>query len=517
MKRTDISKVISTQLNYNKKTFGEDLLDEFDNLEDRDLVEAFHNGAYPVGTRKNIFDLIIKRNLDLAREQITNLCRIYEFSGSKDTKSFIYFLLDYGTLDIFMKIECAHTLRQNDINDGNLYYFKILKEYRSIPYDIRPSITIYIDILRYVLIIELNTNIKENIIWTIKDSMLSSEYIYKTLISIQRDTDRKVHKTSLEYFYQQFFNLIKEPKYKILSGQYLLQNNINTNLVESELLNICNNNDVEYNTRADSADTLVRLGSNKIVILAKKIIKELGKDKKNLSTVYTNMQNVHDENIDESVKKFLLELGSVKLEQKGPNKQDLKYEDVLEVFNEYLKSVSNINIDQVNSSLLRIKLDQIVYPGSQLLSTIFIKIYTMIQKHEMKELLMQRLVDELIDMDSTCSSGHCSRLVNVFSGIDGFNMNIGFAKQIQGNIMGRIKKAINEIQDEKIQEKVMEEMIQEVPLESKPNFNKFFNQIMVSIHDELYKEYVDGKYLDKDTFENLFRGGMAFFDTGVNV
>ena len=54
-------------------------------------------------------------------------------------------------------------------------------------------------------------------------------------------------------------------------------------------------------------------------------------------------------------------------------------------------------------------------------------------------------------------------------------------------------------------------------LKPRHNFNKFFKENIDTIHSELYKEFVGGKYLEKDQFEDLFRGGVVFFETGENV
>ena len=505
MKRTDISSLLSERVSNVLE-----LPKEYKSLENLELVNHFIDGLYSVGNRKLLFEEIKKRDIDLAREQITNLCRLYEFSGSKETKSFIIFLLDYAPLDIYMKIECVNTLQQNNDQETTEYYFKILKEFREMGKS-RPSVTLFVDILRWNCKLSLNNNLEINIKWLFNETNLSSEYLYKTITTIQKDTERKAHKTVLNYLFTTFFEWTKESRYKILCSQYLLTNKIKTEQVESSLLNICNDEKEEYNVKADSADTLLKLGTDKTIKSAKKIIKELGKNQKSLNTVYNNLQNAHDEDIEESVKNFLLDIAGVK---ENPN---LNYDKICEDLNKYCKDNSIQKIDDVNSSLLRIKLDQIIYPGSQTLIGIFNKIYSIIIKHQSKELLLQRLIEELIDMTATCSSGHCNRLVNTFSGVDGFNLNIGFSKQIQSNIAARINKAINELENKEFQEKVLEEMIATDENDDRKNFLQFLKTIITNIHQELYKEFVDAKYIDADTFENYFRGGISHFETGKNI
>jgi hypothetical protein len=505
MKRTDISSLLSERV-----SVVLELPKNYKSLENLEVINHFTNGLYSVGNRKLLFEEIKNRDIDLAREQITNLCRLYEFSGSKDTKSFIIFLLDHAPLDIYMKIECVNTLQQNNDQETTEYYFKILKEFREMGNN-RPSITLFVDILRWTCKNQLNNNLETNIKWLFNETNLTSEYIFKTIITIQKDTERKAHKSVLHFLFTTFFNWTKESRYKILSSQYLLSNKINIDDTENALLKICNDEKEEYNVRADSADTLLKIGTDKSVKLAKEIIQNLGKVQKSINTIYTNLQNAHDEDIEESVRNFLLDIAGVKEDT------NLNFDKITEELNKYCKENSIKNIDELNSSMLRIKLDQLLYPGSQTLIGIFNKIYSIIIKHANKDLLIQRLVEELIDMSSTCSSGHCNRLVNTFSGIDGFNINIGFSKQIQSNIAARLNKAIREIENKEFQEKVLEEMIATDENDERKNFLQFFKTIITNIYQELYKEFVDAKYLEADVFENYFRGGISHFETGKNI
>jgi len=343
----------------------------------------------------------------------------------------------------------------------------------------------------------------------------SHEYIYKSINSLQKCEDPKIHKTCLDYFYVNFFQMANI-QYKIMASQYLLRNHINTNQTEEALISISSDTSLEHHLRADSADVLIRLGSEEARKTARNIISILGKNVQGISTVYNNLENVHNEQIEKHVSDFLLELGSVKIDQKDPKNSYDKI--VSSIVGSVQGTKYEIDLDKINGSLLRIKLDQIIYPGSQLLTTIFIKLYNIIQGKEptIKSLLIDRLLEELIDMDKTCSSGHCSRLVNTFSGIDGFSLKIGFEEQIHGNILGRLRKRINDIEDEKYRDQVLDEMTQPEEV-SRPNFGKFYKDNIDSLHKELYEEFVTGQYLDQDSFETYFRSGTTYFETGSKI
>ena len=418
------------------------------------------------------------------------------------------------------------------------YFYNLLKKFMNLPDDKRPSISLFIDILKYLTSEYSEKTFNERFPpcvayflsytnsasggmsnTTSASGGLPDEYIYKSILGMQKDEIRKSHKSYIDYFYTQFFKVIKDPKYTILTGQYIL-NNIDQPLiiqeVEQRLLDIAQNEAMEYNIRADSADTLLKAGKGKLRYRCIEIINELGKSLDKVQTLYTNRQNAHDANIEESVKTFLLSLGGIKTGKitDSGNERFLKYDDIVQLLLDKCRNSINYSkgISQVQGSLVRIKIDQLIYPGSQTLSTIFLKIYELITSHEYKDLLLDRLIEELIDMDSTCSSGHCNRLVNVFSGIDGFSINIGFSKQIYANILARIQALIKEEKDEVYIGRLLDEMsIKET--ENRPAFNKFYNTHIMDIYNEMFKEFVPA-YLSSDDFELYFREGISHFEIG---
>ena len=128
---------------------------------------------------------------------------------------------------------------------------------------------------------------------------------------------------------------------------------------------------------------------------------------------------------------------------------------------------------------------------------------------------MQRLIDELIDMADTCSTGHANRLVNTFSGVgmNGLFLRIPWKDQIESNIAGRltakarvaidtdartefVKKDIVpsaeelSIIDENFREKVLNEMMNR-EVENRLNWNRFLRDVMGSLREEMRKEFVE--------------------------
>lgn len=330
--------------------------------------------------------------------------------------------------------------------------------------------------------------------------------------------------------------------FKILASQYLLMNYDPNSLtpIESEnlrepaphniyceLLNICNNNELDYNLRADSADLLVRYGTTNIKNIARDIIILLGKDNYKFKTIYNNKQNVHNIQIDNSIKIYLDTLNNI-------NIQNLNIDDI----NNYLLTLKNYTqpeINAINGSILRIKIDNCKYNNLSLLN-IFYKIYSKVINYNepQKSTLLFRINEELIDMFNTCSSGHVSRLVNVLSGFED-TIKISFYDQIKSNLFARLYKRIQDIplntnykiikitdaNNNYITQKIKMEMheveeyqnniLSEFTTINKSNLLKFLNDNILDIHKELYMEFVP-VYLNDDTFTEYMRKAIMEFE-----
>ena len=94
--------------------------------------------------------------------------------------------------------------------------------------------------------------------------------------------------------------------FKVLAGQYILQKfERNRNEVENILFSIAKNETLDYDRRADAADVLLQLGSQEMKNNGRKLIIELGDVEGRVKTVFDNAQNVHIEEVEESVAEVL--------------------------------------------------------------------------------------------------------------------------------------------------------------------------------------------------------------------
>lgn len=514
-----------------------------------DLMDAFCDGTKSFGQRKLYFEEMRRRDNDIGREAISGLCKSFQESGSKDLRSFICFLFDYGKLDLFQKFECAMVLDYSKHESAKDCFLSILKDFINIPYESRPSLALFIDVLKYLIVSSVEDRVKGFIEWFMKDSKAPIQFIYKTITSIHRESIdnsqvgelpiRKASKEYIDYLYLSFFRIPPDARHCVLSAQYLLNNGLAIDKVEEVLLEIANDRTLEHITRADAADVLLKVGSERVRANAGRVITELGRDMSALPTISSNRENVHL--VDESVKEFLLVLGSFPLVtvQKDGVEKSREFDDVVRIIHNI--PLYEPNKEKIDSSLLRIRLDQLIYPGSQLLSGIFLRIFQCIEKHPDCGLLMQRLIEELIDMADTCSTGHANRLVNIFSGVgmNGLFLRIPWKDQIESNIAGRltakakiaidnearadfakknITPSIEELKtiDDTFRDNVLCEMMNE-KIENRVNWNRFLREVMSSLREEMSKEFVGEGHITAQEFDLFFREGMIFYETGQRV
>ena len=244
--------------------------------------------------------------------------------------------------------------------------------------------------------------------------------------------------------------------FKVLAGQYLLQKFTLTLIqredVEYILFNIAIDTELDYDRRADAADVLLQLGSPAMKSNGRNIIIQLGGVEGIVRTVFDNAQNVHNEEVEESVAEVLEFFAMMPL--KMINKQVIEFEYVKEQVEDMLKKLKE-NMDEgkfktrekkIQVALSRINLDRALYSKyNSTLSNILIKVWIYLTGHEYEEEMRKRLLEELEEMSGTCSSGFASRLINVISGFGEFNIRISWEDQITANFSGRLNAAARKI------------------------------------------------------------------------
>ena len=307
--------------------------------------------------------------------------------------------------------------------------------------------------------------------------------------------------------------------------------------------------------RSDAADVLLNLSPTKnIQKQAKDIISQLGEINGNVKTIFDNAQNVHNVSIENSVNlviEFLSEFPTLKINNtlityKIIKQEILNNEDVIN---------GKYNLNLIKKSLDRILLDRRLYTKYNIsLKNILIKLWSYITSNESRDNMIKRLLEELEEMSGTCSSGFASRLVNVISGYDNFNITISWEDQVISNVCARLNYRVKNIlnsdsiyfnenkslelvnfmlklnpenkminveeylkqeRDTKIfncrkefADNVVMEMLEDSDdYLNKKSFSKFLTDHMIIIKNELYSEFKE--HLSSDDFELYFRKGFS--------
>ena len=132
-------------------------------------------------------------------------------------------------------------------------------------------------------------------------------------------------------------------------------------------------------------------------------------DVKDSKTVYDDSQNVHDARVNESVltaSHRLIELFS---------ETDFDRKEILET----LQDIDQSCTDVVNDVIDRIEIDTARFSHGDdrfSLYNVFSNLWVFITRHKQQDELKTRLLEELNEMHSYCSTGHLSRLINVIQG-----------------------------------------------------------------------------------------------------
>lgn len=350
-----------------------------------------------------------------------------------------------------------------------------------------------------------------------------------TILNKEKLNVRQDEPLLLELQSTYFRNKCNDVRRRILSGQHILQLKITPDEIKKEvgdeLLDIAKNYIDEtkpimeiYNIRADAADTISRLGALDQIEAAREIIRELGEIYseedgapsllaiKGSRTYVSDAQNIHNAEINKSVNKFILSLVE---EYKGENIK--KFNDIQEEVKKLIDSkTSNDPVKKMKAfgSLSRISIDTATFTEKYVTSSeVFSYLWRKINAIEepKKSELQTRFVEELIDMNATCSTGHAGRLINIFSGFDcGMDILISFKEQLKANIAARLQSLIKILDDCDIKEKIILGMMEGADPEDRKIFIQFISNNSPSVRDELFKEFVDAGYMAGKEFDDIF-------------
>jgi uncharacterized protein (UPF0147 family) len=338
-----------------------------------------------------------------------------------------------------------------------------------------------------------------------------------------------------------FFNdKFNDIRFRILSGQHLLQlpNNITTQNIKEDIITlffeIANDTTSTENVRADAADVILRLGSQPDKIKARNLIHNLGflndgSKRKTIvpETIYSNSQNIHDETIDKSVQIYLEKLFDIDCGISIKSFQDVEIEissclrRIFPVSAETITDVSDggivtiLNSEEINrkrndayNALSRISVDTATFTSHNITTAeVLIKVWLRIHSGEFDKttinLLEEMVVDELVNMSDTCSSGYAGRFVNVFSIVDE-SLKISWFDQIKANVHGRMSYAMrNCVEDVSLQESIAFGIMENAEEKDRAIYLQFVSDNLKIIYKNLYEEFVVVGHVKSDEFDNF--------------
>jgi hypothetical protein len=212
------------------------------------------------------------------------------------------------------------------------------------------------------------------------------------------------------------------------------------------------------------------------------------------NTVYTDTQNVHNNMINESV------INISKKIHDNPSIISRLINIELEIQENYKDY--EVNKEKILSSLERINNDSAVFKDGITINEIFNKITNYISNSSYRKELIQRLAEELVDMNGLCSTGHLSRLINVIQGFPDTPEDLKIKINPKDEIYASIQSYLNsEIQKSENSEQLLDYMVDENQ-ENKNKYLKFIIDKMKIKKVLLEKEYFN--IIDKPTLcENI--------------
>jgi hypothetical protein len=498
LKKTLIEELENLKINDNESTQNTQIIDQ------TKLPEIITDLSINLETRIKALDMYYSKvGQEEVIELINRIAMMYQFSGVKSLQEYLIEVCKKSRISSFLKIVVCRALCYFNLKKDT--GFEILNSVLKDGLDRTVATPCKIDSIKLLILCEKYKKETVDYFKTVLDDVtIECEYRYKTILSIEK---MKLEQTLKDFFLSNLFfiflfNRSNMTTYRILAGQYLLQKKLleNTEEIESVLLGFANDNELDYNLRADSADVLLLLGTDGNKIIAREIILMLGRleGQSDGKSIFHDAQNVH--RVDESVLEGLEFLTTIDI-------KDVTFEDILIDFEEYLTITENVKI-----SINRIQMDRALYSHYNLsLSLITTRLWVYIKSHEYFEGIVKRLEQELEDMAGKCSSGYAGRLINVMSGFGDFSLRISWRDSITSKFTSKLNEKIMLLEDEEMREKIMEEMlVRNSNFGSRPNILRFYRENMFSIRDVIWDEHKND--MTETDFDLYFRNAIQSYE-----
>ena len=320
---------------------------------------------------------------------------------------------------------------------------------------------------------------------------------------------------SLPLFLDFFYNPVYNIHYKILAAQFIIQTSYSEGengakfLQDIYKLAYSEGDHITQGMRGDCGDFLIQWSDNeKYVDMGHKIIDEIKFSNVPiaLQNIYTNTENVHDANIRQDINNFII----TRLSPNADNLSPYTKEHTLKEISEHIYKIKNENaLYKALDSFDRVKTDITKFSKEKVLSVdVLCYIWNYIrqdnQDKSKKKALLNRFMQELVEMADTCTSGHVGRLINVIEG----SINITFSQQIVANTQGRINSRLKKLEDETLQEDLVMALMESSEKALKIKLNDWIVTFKDELYTELYEEFVDPGFVAEEEFNISFKVGL---------
>ena len=239
-------------------------------------------------------------------------------------------------------------------------------------------------------------------------------------------------------------------------------------------------------------------------------------DHRLIDNVYEDKQNAHRLKLDDRGMQFLIDMYN-KHAKNIPQEDDEMQHFINGIVDRLCCEQGDIldkdDIDAVNLSKVRICRDfatfiltgtggdEVKLTPSQLVATIFLE---MDSDKENGDTIKQRIIEEMIDMASTCATGHFGRFCNVFSGL-GLSFKVTFEEEIFAATNGRFLAKLNKIDLIKKQD-----VYKEIGSKAlSPDTKEIIMEILDEVGNELRDEYITQNLLNKESFDLIYARAVS--------
>ncbi len=284
-------------------------------------------------------------------------------------------------------------------------------------------------------------------------------------------------------------------------------------IAENKLLEICKNQNLSVNIRADASDMLLSYGSSENKEEAKIILDSLSFDNHTIKTIYNNKENVHTSTINKTA------INTITIIIEDVNKM-FQREDIWILTENILQNLiekypPNFKplIDNATKAYNRIMyLDNALYTAYNFnLKNIMNYVWTFINnsnKVSNKVELEKRLIEEMREMNNTCSSGYLTRFANIFSGfLENGGVFIGWDEQILSIFYGKVNLAITSSLNKDL---ILENLIETENENDKQEFQKLLRTILPDIIESIKIEFKD--HISESDIDLYIRRALSVFE-----